>query len=593
MSMEFRLSTERIDAIARAATEGPPHMGGEGEMGVIDNTTLESIHEIRGLQPVTALQQWIIENGGNDAVEAVRETCSDVTELTFEANPRPLRSPKSTAAAQRLLMIAADIAAKALSQRDGQQIQLMPGAAWRPPNATADDVSTHVGAFKRAYYRFQTRRHGNKVAAAHGDHLSLSMPWLHAPEAQDEITALMIEMTGHIRLALGALSMGLSAASPLYYYANGGQTEPIFGTALTEFESARLGQVWPGRTIMDVSGLYRDKHRFERTMRLFAGNGTLYSGRDVWLAVRAQTGSFPQGLSFEETCQDLGLNLSNPEDAAFAETLLHASFSHGPSDRTNPFLEDDTWRGIERWRQDMLDRIIKAPRNRFEVRTLESAPYFPETDDQPAMTNFEYTRALHAFLELVSIYISENPDLRTRLPYGEIQLSTAKSNETAMLEGGLDREMAWIARGNQTLTGRDLLGKMLEAIRPLAEGMSRIEDLEPIQMVADGTLQTPASRIRAEVGAWYDINVENRDNARLLENDDYPRELLQRTRNAIPRELTLIENDIPNMPLDDQPYISGLLTLVRKLQTKSGEPERIAPAQAATAQVPAAAAQAS
>jgi len=62
------------------------------------------------------------------------------------------------------------------------------------------------------------------------------------------------------------------------------------------------------------------------------------------------------------------------------------------------------------------------------------------------------------------------------------------------------------------------------------------------------------------------MSTEVRGNSRQLPNDDYPREMLARSRAAMDTELDQIEADIPRMPDGDKPYISDLLKMARKLQ---------------------------
>ena len=563
--MADRITSRRLDAIRTAIDHGEPHLGPETEGICIDSQTFEVLHTLAGQQPTTAIRRWLRERGP-DLAPFADEIVPDVPETTVEANPLPLRSPVSTAAAQRLLVILADSALLDLNAVHGHRAQLLHGAAWRPPQITADDASRGADPFKRFYYQYQIGVHGDKVGAAAGDHFNLSAPWL-GDVGEADISRKLIEMTARMRLVGGALSIALSAASPLFFGAGLQRPDPVYGTSITPWDSARLGHVWPGRTLMDVSGLYRDPVSFRKTLRRFADSGTLLTGRDVWLTVRAQPGRLAPGPTFEEFCAGAGLDLAAPGDGARAMELLHACFQYGPHYPDNPFRHDPTWRKMEEWRQDLLDRFIRAPRNRVEVRTLETPPAFAV--DSPGgdyRTPYQWIKALHAFLEVMFVWLAENPAQVDELEYGELELQAAKSNEQAVLYGGLDAQIRWVPASMHAMSAREALSRVLADTAVVAEALGRTQDLELIRRAAAGEVAPPAERIRQEAGAWYGIETHSRHNARLLPDDSYPRELLRRTREAMTLELAQIEQDLPRMPALDQPRIAALLASVRQVR---------------------------
>jgi len=554
------VKTKRIDYIRRVLDEGPPHIGAETEGLVTDQRTLQVVHRIAGQQPTQAVKSALPASAAiNDSITP------DVPETTVEANPPPLHSGVSTAAAQRLMAILVDTTLQDLNARHGSRCQLLHGAAWRPPHTTADDASQAAPPFKRSYYRFQIGRHGDKVGAAAGDHLNLSAPWFTGLN-EAEVSRKMIEMTARMRLIAGSLSIGLTAASPLYFGAGIPHPDPVYGTSITPWESARLGHVWPGRTIMDVSGMYRNPVSFRRTMRRFANDGTLLSGRDVWLIARAQPGPLEPGRSFAEVCDDLKIDLSRPDGEAEASRLLHACFEYGPTNPENPIRDEAAWQKMEAWRQELLDRLIRAPRNRVEVRTLETPPAFAA--DSPGgdyRTPYGWLRGVHTFLELLFIYLAETPDFIQDVEYGELELQAAKRNEQSILHGGIDARIRWIPR-MQLLPARELLRRLLEAMDPLARALDRRDVLDPLWQVAHGAIEPPAARIRQEVAAWYGID-DNRHNSRLLPDDSYPRELLRRSQAAMDDELNQIAADIPTLPAPDQPFLNDLLKTIRSARS--------------------------
>ncbi len=553
--------SDRYAYIRRTLEQGDPHMGSETEGIVVDPKSFEVVHSLGGRQPTQAVRLWLREMGGAEGESAARVIVPDVPETTIEANPPPLRSPRSTAAAQRLLSILTDAALQGLGGGE-EGPQLLHGAAWRPPRLTDADASQHVGPFKRLYYQFQIGAHGDKVGAAAGDHLNLSAPWLGQP-GKSEMSRKMIEMTGRMRLIAGALSIGLTACSPLYF---GIDREPRYHTAITPWESARLGHVWPGRTIMDVSGLNRDPISFRRTLGRFADTGTLLTGRDVWLIARAQAGAIPQhGPTFEEVCAEIGIDLATKGGFAEARQLLFACFSGG-LEGGGP-VQESRYSRLEEWRQVQLGQVIRAPRNRVEIRTLETPPAFaPDSPGGSYQTPYEYLKAMHAFLEVLFIYLCENPPFVEDLEYGELELQAAKSNEQAVLHRGLDARVLMISDEMHHMSARDYLRWLLEQMSPLSEGLGRSEDLALVHRIARGEELPPAARIRQEVAQRYGIAADLRHNTRLLPDDEYPRRLLARTRAAMANELDAIEADIATVPALDQPYLNGLLGLVRRLR---------------------------
>jgi hypothetical protein len=557
------LDAARIDQI-RLSMEDEPHVGSETEGILTHPIDLTVVHRIGQEQPTQAVIGWIRAQEGEVAAEAARSITPDVPETTIEANPPPMRSARSAAASQRLLSILVDSALRGLHP-DGEPCpQLLHGAALRPPDITEADASDAVKTFKRLYYRFQIGVHGDKVGAAAGDHLNLSAPWLGHRSAA-EITRKQIELTGRMRLVGGALGIALSASSPLFYGVTRGGARPVFATALTPWESARLGHVWPGRTIMDVSGLYRDPVRFRRTMRRFAQTGTLLSGRDVWLAARAQPGACDLGPTFEALCDELGIDLASEPGLALAEELLHASFRRGPHELDDGLGEEEDFLAVERWRQARLEALIQAPRNRTEIRTGETPPAFAA--DSPGgdyRTPYEYVKSVHTFVELLYVLLAENPPWAEDLEYGELELQAAKSNEQAVLLSGLAARIRWIPGAMRPMTARELLRWLLTELEPLADGLGRSGDLSIVRQIADGEAQPPAARIRGELARWYGIDAQVRHNARLLPHDGYPRDVLRRSREAMAEELDQIEADLPGVPDGDRPYLSGLVELVRR-----------------------------
>ena len=116
----------------------------------------------------------------------------------------------------------------------------------------------------------------------------------------------------------------------------------------------------------------------------------------------------------------------------------------------------------------MLQKIIHAPRNRVELRTLETPPAFEN------QTPYEYIKAIHTFLDLLFIYLSLNPDCTELLEYDSLNLQAAKNNERSTLMNGMDAAIHWIPdRFMKKTTPREILIYLLEEISDLSSGLER------------------------------------------------------------------------------------------------------------------------
>ena len=117
---------------------------------------------------------------------------------------------------------------------------------------------------------------------------------------------------------------------------------------------------------------------------------------------------------------------------------------------------------MEAWRQDLLERTIRAPRSRVEIRTLETPPAFAA--DSPGgcyRTPYSWVKALHAFLErhprlLEAVNEEEREEhrreadaLAERLPLAVVQIGEDAGDGTQGGDEALYQEAntAWSAVG--------------------------------------------------------------------------------------------------------------------------------------------------
>ncbi len=551
------MDKKRIDYVVEEATKHEPRLGAETEAIVIDSN-LDVVHDIGGKSPTDACMEYIQNSFGERAKEVLSFITPDVTALTIEGNPPPLSHPRSTAAAQRLMSIIIDEAIQNFSDMEGRNLHTLHGAAWRPSNVTSADVSTNVPFDKQVYYAFQAAKNGDKVADAMGDHYNLSLPWRARHSSERDYSNKMIRMAGMDRLVGSPLYHALGTSSP-FYYASSPNSESSNTSVLTPYDSARLFLVWRGRTDMDVSTLWDNIESYEETMRGWAADGTLPSSRAIWLPVRAQTinGSGEKFDKFVDSSLE-------KKDENFLREALTASYKFGPNSSENPLQNDPDWKKIEAWRQKEIAAVIAGPKNRVENRVGETPFYFEANGDADSMSPYKYIKAFHTFQELLFIWISESPKILDGLRYDEQNLGRTRGNEEAVLLKGLDARVRFLPK-NSEMSARSSLKIILNELRELAVAMDRTEDLQLIIDIADGKLQTPAERLRSEVGEKYGMNTD-RSTSRALPDNAYQHELLDRTRKGMTIELSEIEKDLPGLPGVDQPFISYLLGLAKELK---------------------------
>lgn len=553
------MNKDRIDYIVKEVEKQYPRLGAETEATVIDQD-LNVVHSIDGKLPTNAVMDYLRRTFADRAEEVLEFITPDVTALTVEGNPPPLSHPRSTAAAQRLMSIIIDAAVERLGRNEGRTLHTLHGAAWRPSNVQISDISVDVPFDKRIYYEYQAGRNRDKVADAMGDHYNLSLPWRseHLPER--DYSNAMIRMAGKDRLVGSPFYHALGTSSP-FYYASDAHAVNRHTSVLTPYESARLYLVWRGRTDMDVSRLWENIEGYEKTMRGWAADGTLASSRAIWLPVRAQSVN-GNGVKFKDFV-DSNLQGTDPE---FLREALMASYKYGPNSRENPLREDSRWQKIEEWRQKEIAAIISAAKNRVENRVGETPFYFPHDKDsnQEEMTPYRYMKAFHTFQELLFIWISESPSILDGLRYDEQNLGRTRGNEESVLLRGMDARVRWLP-GNTEMDLRSSLKIVLAQLRDLAIALDRLDDLEPIMKIANGSSMTPSERLRSEVGAKYDMNTD-RSMSRSLPDNAYQTELLERTRAGMKLELDEIEMDLATLPSGDQTFISYLLNMAKELK---------------------------
>lgn len=550
--------TGQIDAIAKAI-ENKAYMGSELEFGLCDaDNNFDPVRSVRfnddDLQPSDALKAFLLSvDEGEIAGGVAREVAKNMVEI----NHKPSEHPRAVAAKERLTAIIAGCLYDKMGAADGRKLSMVYGAPWRPPKIGLHDVPDDAPAFQRAYYAFQIGQNGDSLGAT-GVHFNISSPWVTGSD--DERSDRMIRHAGRFRLLGGAIVSALTASSPLSYLSTG-RNGDSYTSALTQFNSARIGQFWAGRTIMDLSGLYSGLEGFRSTMMSFAENGILYSGRDLWLPVRPQP-DFREDIKFDEFCSENGIDVTTQEGFQKASRILISLFRK----EDHPFSPNGKLRlRMEKWRQELLWKLIRAPRHRVEIRTPESPYSFEDS------TSYEYTKSVYAFLELLFMYISTEPEELAGLGYNELELSAAKHNEQRLNKGSLDTNIYHVP-SMHLAPAREILLHLLDEILPLADAFGKTDDIQLIRDIAEGVAFTPAERVRREVAAKYDFTLEKTyDGSHTLPDTEYQLELLERSRALMINEIAQIEADFSGFPDHDRPIIQRLISLAKKLTQQNGK----------------------
>ncbi len=550
--------TEQIDII-KNATEGKSYMGTELEFGVCD--AANNFNPVRSVkfndkdyQPSDALKAFLLSLKEDEISGGIAR---EVSKNMVEINHKPSENPRAVAAKERLTAIIANYFYEQLGKADGRKLCMVYGAPWRPPQIGIHDVPDDAPAFQRSYYAFQIGQNGDSLGAT-GVHFNISSPWVTGSD--DDRSDKMIRDAGRFRLVGGAIASALTASSPLSYLSTG-RNGDSYTSALTQFNSARIGQFWAGRTIMDSSGLYSGLDGFRTTMRSFAENGILYSGRDLWLPVRPQP-DFKEDIKFDEFCSENGVDVTTQEGFEKASALLISLFNK----EHDPYSPNEKLRSrMEKWRQELLEKLIMAPRHRVEIRTPESPYSFEDT------TSYEYIKSVYAFLELLFMYISTEPEELSSLGYRELELNAAKHNEQRLNRGNLDTNIYYVP-SMHLAPAREILIHLLDEIRPIAGVMGRTEDIQLIRDIAEGVAFTPAERVRREVAAKYDFILDKTyDGSHTLPDTEYQLELIDRSKASMTKEIAQIEADLPSFPDNDRPVIQRLISLAKNLTNKNGK----------------------
>jgi hypothetical protein len=345
--------------------------------------------------------------------------------------------------------------------------------------------------------------------------------------------------------------------SPFHFSCSYANDDLNYRTVLTPYQSARMGYVWPGRIDIDVSGLYQPD-TFQNTYFELGRIGLIKIGRDIHLKLRTQS-EFFHAESFEEFCGRTGLSTVRDEERL--RRALFTSFEHG-SAGDHPLKRDPVWQAVEAWRINQLRSRSRAPRKRLEIRVLETPFAIPD------LTPYTYLKALLTFLELLFIYLSEDPKCTRHMDCGEIELSMAKKNEIRVNQFGLDAPIHWLPTMTSTTPREILKAFLFPEIKSLAKMLEggREEDLYPIEEMIYGGKPTPSVRLRQEVlkryvkpGKWDQLDPFANF---ILPDQELTYELLFRNRETLEDELNQIRDELPSLPSLDQVYIGKLMKAI-------------------------------
>jgi len=437
----------------------------------------------------------------------------EVFHWMIELTTRPHFSALETAAESRLLEAVLLNTLAELELSHGEAFATLHGNIPHPFKVGADCVPSGWNLAKRRYLEKCVQLYGERLATA-GIHTNHSFPeallswdYFHLPLSDRQQITLedyrnrsVIRATRQLR-PLCPVFIAISAASPLSWEEVDGRPASV----LTGVDSQRL-LAFPNPEELDVGMLYASHRDYLRISYDLVRRGVRF-GANNWTPVRARSDVDPVRRNILATSDQL------------RELYRRGIYATGEHE------------SIEEAERELIVENLCArvdlPMNRVEVRTDEGGD------------SFELAIAKIVFKELLMLRIYADDDPEGGFPYDADAISRTRRDEETAAREGLDGVITHPS-GVGKVVVRDLLGKLLDEIDPLAEGLGCRGHLEPLrEMVAGGP--NPAQTMRT----W------------LLDELGSSRRVLASGATVIPRELMI---DLVN----------------RRRRTIAGEVERIA-----------------
>ncbi len=393
----------------------------------------------------------------------------EVFHWMIELTTRPHFSALATAAESRLIEAVLLNTLAELELSHGEAFGTLHGNIPYPFKAGADCVPSGWNLAKRRYLEKCVDLYGERLATA-GIHTNHSFPeallawdYFHLPlndrqriTMEDYRNRAVIRATRQLR-PYCPLFIAISAASPLSWEEVDGRPASV----LTDVDSQRL-LAFPNPEELDIGMLYASHKDYLRISYDLVRRGIRF-GANNWTPVRARSDVDPVRRNILATSDQL------------RELYRRGIYATGE----NESIEDAE-------RELIIENLcarVDLPMNRVEVRTDEGGD------------SFELSVAKIVFKELLMlrIYADREPD--GGYPYDADSISRTRRDEGIAAREGLDGVIS-LPGGVGDIGIRDLLGRMLDEIDPLAEGLGCRGQLEPLREMAAGG-PNPAQAIRS------------------------------------------------------------------------------------------------
>lgn len=468
MTVDWGKFAERVEAARQTWRRAQPRGGTSGvelEVNVLDGA----------LRPV----EWVGSGPGRSTVaDALKERWVpewargrlqlEVFAWMAEAATRPHHDPWNTAAEGRLLEAVFWNSLGELGTAHGGCLLPFHGPLLGPVTPGPEAVPAGWNLAHRRYLQRCVELFGSRLATA-GVHTNHSLPdpllewdFLHLPahdrrglDLERFRSQAMIRLTRVLR-AWCPVFIAVSAASPLGWEMVNGERRIV----LTGEDSRRV-LTFPNPAELDVPGLYASHAEYLRISYDLVRRGIRF-GANNWTPVRARSGVEPVLRNIQTTAEQLH------------ELYRRGLYAPGQ----NGSLE-------EAERELLVENLcarVDLPMSRVEVRTDEGG------DD------FDLAVAKVAFKELLALRAYADPEWCGEYRYGAEDVERARANELAAARRGLDAVVRH-PLGGRRATVRELLGELLEEVRPLAEALGAAAELDPlVEMAAGGP--NPAGAMR-------------------------------------------------------------------------------------------------
>ncbi|MCU0304478.1 MAG: M20/M25/M40 family metallo-hydrolase [Thermoanaerobaculales bacterium] len=397
----------------------------------------------------------------------------EVFNWMIELTTRPHWSAVATAAEGRLLeaVLLNTLAEVGLSH--GETFGAMHGVIPQPFEVGPDSVPGGWNLARRRYLEHCVELYGARLATAgiHTNHsypaALLSWDFLHLPLGERRRSSLedfrnraVIRATRLLR-PYCPVFIAVSAASPLTWEVVDGTPR----TVLTDADSQRL-LAFPNPESLDVGGLYASHADYLAISYDLVRRGIRF-GANNWTPVRARSDVDPVRRNILATSDQL------------RELYRRGIYTSGE----HRSLE-------EAERQLIIENLcarVDLPMNRVEVRTDEGGD------------SLELATAKILLKELLMLRIYGDEGYGSGYAYDAADIARVRRDEAEAVRRGLAAVVS-APHGAGTGTVREVLGRLLDELDPLAEALGCRDRLEPLRAMAGGG-PNPAGELRAWLGA--------------------------------------------------------------------------------------------